>query len=128
MPKSTVTLPPVQSAPAGVYPLRLDSVKEFEDRDKNPALSLTFTIPEGPYKGVEVHDRLFFQESYLWRVQLLCRAMGVDVPQGDVVIDTDEWLGKVVVAECDERFETGGSYMRITRYVVGNRKRPKRSR
>lgn len=82
----------------------------------NDMLKFRWKVTSGPDKGAVVWDNVSLTPQALWRLKTLMETMGMDVPDGSLDIDPDDFVGEdnEIVCEISNEKYQGKDQPRIT--------------
>lgn len=90
---------PFDPVDAGVYPCIIKEIEEKVGKESgDPYLNVTLEICEGPYEGKKIWGVLTMpaDQSKWWGLKQFAEALGYDLDNEELSVDTDEWLGQKI--------------------------------
>lgn len=106
-----------RAVPDGNYTAFITECAEKEGESSGePYLACKWKITSGKAKGATVYDNISLQPQALWRFKTMLECMEVDVPDGEMDIDTDDFMGEdhaIEIEVTNEKYK-GQNKPRIT--------------
>ncbi len=96
-----------RSLPDGTYACVVDGIPELkESQGGNEYISWTLKVDSGKYKGRKVWHNTSLQPQALWNLRNMLEAMGIQVEDGAMDLELDEFEGQAVgVIVVNEKYE-----------------------
>lgn len=105
-----------QTLPEGDYLFEVDEIEQKTSSSDNLYLSFTFKVHEGEFKGKKVWHNCSLQPQALFNLRGVLEALGYEVPQGVMDLDTDDLIGEVCGGSVQHETYEGKSRPRIVEF------------
>lgn len=79
------------------YLLRCTEVNQTESSNGNDQLEFIFEVDDGDFEGAKMYFYCPLTDNSLWKLHGLLTAMGIDVPDDEMELDTDDCVGEKVM-------------------------------
>lgn len=104
--------------PEGPQLFEVDDVTEEEGADSGqPYLAFVLKAVDGKYEGKKAYDNFSLQPQALWKLRGFMEAAGLEVEDGEMDLDLDEFKGVVVMADVVHEEYKGKPKTRINGYA-----------
>ncbi len=104
--------------PDGDYLCEVDEVTlETSQESGQDYLRWVFKIVDGKCKGSRIWDNTSLQTQALWKLRQLLEALGVDVPEGPLELETEEYIGLPATLTVQNEKYQGKDYPRVVAYA-----------
>jgi hypothetical protein len=80
------------------YLCEVESVEIKDGNGDYQYLAVTSTVQSGKFKGSKIWDNLSLSPNALWRLRAFLEVLGMEVPDEEMDVDTDEMVGCTFVA------------------------------
>jgi hypothetical protein len=101
--------------PAGDYVCTLETCEQKKG-PKADYLAVTLKIAEGPGEGLTIWDNITLSENAKFRAANFAKAFGGG--EGELDVDTDEFIDRPVIARCATEVYEGYSNLRVKKYIM----------
>jgi hypothetical protein len=101
----------------GTYTATVQTVEETESQEGNPNLSWKWKIKNKKDNGAIIFDNTSLQPQALWRLRLLLEAIGEEIPDGEMDLNLEEYVGREARVEITNEKWEGKNRPRITGFL-----------
>lgn len=103
--------------PEGPQLFEVAEITEEEGSDSGqPYLAFVLKAVDGKYEGKKAYDNFSLQPQALWKLRGFMEASGIEVEDGEMDLDLDEMIGKIVMADVIHEEYKGKPKTRINGY------------
>jgi hypothetical protein len=84
-----------------------------------PYLRVALTFIDGKYAGLHTEDIVSMAQKALWRLKALLKALGYDIPDGDLRFRSEDLVGLRFKGVCSRETDPAGKYppkLRVNEY------------
>lgn len=95
-----------RSIPDGTYVFEVEEITLEKSEEGNDYLKWVFKGIEGKAKGSKLWDNTSLQPQALWRLKGLLEALGVEVPDDEMDLELDEYVGMTTAIDvANEKYQ-----------------------
>jgi hypothetical protein len=105
--------------PEGDYRMKCTSAEWDESKEGNDMIAWTWQGLEGKAKGKKFYFYTAVTENSLWKLKETLEAIGIEVPDGELDIDTSELVDLEGVATVEDDDYQGKTRSKIARFING---------
>jgi hypothetical protein len=94
----------------------LKKIERKTSSNGNDMLAATFQVVTGSSSGATVYDNFPLTDTALWKLKMYLEAIGMKVPEGKLVVDTDAIMNKRLIIGVNHEEYQGTPRARINEY------------
>lgn len=104
----------------GDYECKIESI-ELRDGDKAQYLAVELVVSEGPHEGsLKFYDNITLSENAKWKAAGFFKAAGAPPSDGDQELDTEEFVGRPIIAHCEFEAYEDKKFLRPKYYKMAS--------